>query len=99
MSFATYSLALSCVAHSAMISIGWCVCPTFPIQAKFIVVTALIIARILISHKSGQLVITTAQLAEFNICDNFNRNEKSFINGKHFFKLESSRTMQLSLYL
>lgn len=42
----------------------------------------------------GQLVLTTAQLAEFydcnprNISENFKNNEDRFIKGKHFFKLD-----------
>lgn len=41
----------------------------------------------------GQLVLTTAQLAEFyecnerNIRDNFNNNRDRFIEGKHYFKV------------
>lgn len=43
----------------------------------------------------GQLVLTTAHLAEFyeckerNIRENFNNNRDRFIEGKHFFKLEN----------
>lgn len=42
----------------------------------------------------GQLVLTTAQLAEFyetsatNLSANFKNNEDRFIEGKHYFKLE-----------
>ena len=42
----------------------------------------------------GQLVLTTAQLAEFygttekNLSSNFKNNEDRFVEGKHFFKLE-----------
>lgn len=42
----------------------------------------------------GQLVLTTAQLAEFyeckdrNISENFKNNESRFISGKHYFKVE-----------
>lgn len=42
----------------------------------------------------GQLVLTTAQLAEFydckvsNIQDNFRNNRDRYIEGKHYFKLE-----------
>ena len=43
---------------------------------------------------NGELVLTTAQLAEFYACpydrirQNFNRHQEHFVEGKHFFKLE-----------
>ena len=48
----------------------------------------------------SQLVLTTAQLAEFygcesrHISDNFKRNEKRFKEGKHYFKLEGEALKQ-----
>ena len=53
---------------------------------------------------SNQLVLTTAQLAEFyaceprNISDNFKRNEEHFIEGKHFYCVEGEALKNLSGY-
>ena len=51
----------------------------------------------------GQLVLTTAQLAEFYECQpkqikqNYNNNVDRFIEGKHFFKLENDELKNLQV--
>lgn len=64
-----------------------------------------IIGNITRVEYGGELVVTTAQLAEFyeckvdNIGDNFRRNEGHFVEGKHFFKLEGDELRLFKNYL